>query len=219
MSEKPDQPEQVSDSEQLSARLAKLMQSRREFITKTLGVAAGAAAAAYVAPDFTSVNAKPAYASITGGTTPSPTPTEKPTVPTVPITNSASMFTGGGRFSVSARPFKDPPQVVLETYTVTGHDIKKTVSANIAGVAGGLVVVLDKPLVSNTELEFSILVDGIAPTVKCTIPAGGTQADSGAATGLVPAASIISLNQKKTSNPASPGGEYSFMFGWYWREI
>lgn len=67
-----DRPQREIGSELHATRLSELMQSRRDFITKALGAAAGAAAA-YAAPSFTSVNAKPAYASITTAPPPAPT--------------------------------------------------------------------------------------------------------------------------------------------------
>lgn len=187
------------------------MQSRRDFITKTLGVAAGAAAAAYVAPGFTSVNSKPAYASITGGTTPSPTPTEEPTVPT---TNSGSMFMGSGGIFI---PGSDG--VNTETISVIQGGLRESLTANVAGVAGGLVILKSSPITSLNTLDFIFMVNGVETDVRCSLsPSVPTTANSGSATAVVPAASIINFKAVGKGN-SGLAGNAEFVFGWVWREI
>jgi len=215
----------------LKSRSENLNHSRRDFLKK--GAIAGAAAAAmYVAPQFSTVTAKRAYAGITGGTTPTvtPTPTEEPEMPIV----SGSPLMGTGQFQTLFNPSgaagltyfinPDSGEITGPTLTVPEAEAEAAASIltpNVAGVASNFVVKSNLAPGNNHTFSFEFRIDVTPTGFGCQLGNGGSPiCDTGSDTLLLPAASEIAIKLVDNDSVESDTGTtYVLKFGWIWTPV
>lgn len=126
---------------------------------------------------------------------------------------AASMLTGEGNTvpTFAGTAFAEPVgQTASVTTTELSHD---ELSPNTSVIAKNLAVRLPvDPPAAGSSYTFAIRVNGTDTTVQCTIPAGQSTCNSGAATAPIPPASEIVLAM--TGTGSVDGVERLFQFGW-----